>query len=128
MVPPVNFFFFQAEDGIRDLYVTGVQTCALPICPLLGVRRHADQGVGTPGESEQLVRQRVGLQQPDAGRDRCADERALTLTPGPSLFATAIVVNAAGGARGGRRRGFAKHCFAPPEPARLARRAVLRSP
>src|SRR6266496_6840541 len=27
----VNFFFFQAEDGIRDLYVTGVQTCALPI-------------------------------------------------------------------------------------------------
>src|SRR5438874_13075797 len=27
----VVFFFFQAEDGIRDLYVTGVQTCALPI-------------------------------------------------------------------------------------------------
>src|SRR5204863_6434890 len=26
------YFFFQAEDGIRDLYVTGVQTCALPIC------------------------------------------------------------------------------------------------
>src|SRR3712207_216057 len=27
------FFFFQAEDGIRDIGVTGVQTCALPICP-----------------------------------------------------------------------------------------------
>src|SRR2546421_3733804 len=27
----VFFFFFQAEDGIRDLIVTGVQTCALPI-------------------------------------------------------------------------------------------------
>src|SRR2546430_9992123 len=27
-----DFFFFQAEDGIRDLTVTGVQTCALPIC------------------------------------------------------------------------------------------------
>src|SRR5688500_20317536 len=26
------FFFFQAEDGIRDYRVTGVQTCALPIC------------------------------------------------------------------------------------------------
>src|SRR2546421_9439450 len=26
-----DFFFFQAEDGIRDLIVTGVQTCALPI-------------------------------------------------------------------------------------------------
>src|SRR5256886_14391219 len=28
----IFFFFFQAEDGIRDLTVTGVQTCALPIC------------------------------------------------------------------------------------------------
>src|SRR5207302_6304616 len=26
------FFFFQAEDGIRYFHVTGVQTCALPIC------------------------------------------------------------------------------------------------
>src|SRR2546430_9705292 len=31
------FFFFQAEDGIRDLTVTGVQTCALPI--FLGSRQ-----------------------------------------------------------------------------------------
>src|SRR5438034_7367974 len=30
----VFFFFFQAEDGIRDHCVTGVQTCAPPICPL----------------------------------------------------------------------------------------------
>src|SRR5256886_4302679 len=30
------FFFFQAEDGIRDLTVTGVQTCALPISTPLG--------------------------------------------------------------------------------------------
>src|SRR5256885_6699241 len=29
------FFFFQAEDGIRDYKVTGVQTCALPICEWL---------------------------------------------------------------------------------------------
>src|SRR2546430_4229764 len=27
----ISYFFFQAEDGIRDLTVTGVQTCALPI-------------------------------------------------------------------------------------------------
>src|SRR5256886_9757402 len=36
------YFFFQAEDGIRDLTVTGVQTCALPISPvprLVGARR-----------------------------------------------------------------------------------------
>src|SRR5690606_20677772 len=29
----MSFFFFQAEDGIRDFHVTGVQTCALPISP-----------------------------------------------------------------------------------------------
>src|SRR5205823_7701107 len=32
-VLPSFFFFFQAEDGIRDKLVTGVQTCALPIYP-----------------------------------------------------------------------------------------------
>src|SRR5690606_40423245 len=31
------FFFFQAEAGIRVFHVTGVQTCALPICLPLGV-------------------------------------------------------------------------------------------
>src|SRR5690606_39368339 len=31
---PRWFFFFQAEDGIRDFHVTGVQTCALPILVL----------------------------------------------------------------------------------------------
>src|SRR2546425_1712779 len=32
-----QYFFFQAEDGIRDKLVTGVQTCALPICYELAV-------------------------------------------------------------------------------------------
>src|SRR5690606_40724745 len=32
MTHTLCFFFFQAEDGIRDFHVTGVQTCALPIC------------------------------------------------------------------------------------------------
>src|SRR3712207_9269630 len=31
------FFFFQAEDGIRDIGVTGVQTCALPISVIAGM-------------------------------------------------------------------------------------------
>src|SRR2546422_10434263 len=31
-----SFFFFQAEDGIRDVAVTGVQTCALPILHVNG--------------------------------------------------------------------------------------------
>src|SRR5699024_11286445 len=30
----IIYFFFQAEDGIRDRNVTGVQTCALPIFPV----------------------------------------------------------------------------------------------
>src|SRR2546422_565150 len=35
-----SFFFFQAEDGIRDVAVTGVQTCALPICAAARVREN----------------------------------------------------------------------------------------
>src|SRR3712207_7149694 len=47
------FFFFQAEDGIRDIGVTGVQTCALPIfgdllgpkSVISGIRHGARSGV-----------------------------------------------------------------------------------
>src|SRR5256886_9904888 len=40
-------FFFQAEDGIRDLTVTGVQTCALPISCLAGsTLRNEARGAG----------------------------------------------------------------------------------
>src|SRR5256886_3788005 len=41
----VSVFFFQAEDGIRDLTVTGVQTCALPILKDMGAHL---QEAGTP--------------------------------------------------------------------------------
>src|SRR5207302_7730491 len=41
--PWKSFFFFQAEDGIRDFHVTGVQTCALPI-----YRRLLRRGVSPP--------------------------------------------------------------------------------
>src|SRR5437667_5672631 len=37
------FFFFQAEDGIRDRDVTGVQTCALPISYRLAIARPHDR-------------------------------------------------------------------------------------
>src|SRR5256886_7454790 len=43
LVLDMFFFFFQAEDGIRDLTVTGVQTCALPISLVFFVMR-AGQG------------------------------------------------------------------------------------
>src|SRR3712207_4126631 len=42
----VAVFFFQAEDGIRDIGVTGVQTCALPILPVavpVAARRSASR-------------------------------------------------------------------------------------
>src|SRR5690349_24864264 len=47
------FFFFQAEDGIRDLYVTGVQTCALPISDL--VRLSADGTISSAGAKHALA-------------------------------------------------------------------------
>src|SRR2546430_2915005 len=71
------FFFFQAEDGIRDLTVTGVQTCALPIfaagCPGLRVRRsppgraHGNLGGyrGDPGDSRSLSTRRAHLGIPE---------------------------------------------------------------
>src|SRR5256885_11283165 len=37
-----QLFFFQAEDGIRDYKVTGVQTCALPISDLAEAKKFAD--------------------------------------------------------------------------------------
>src|SRR5256885_138354 len=63
------FFFFQAEDGIRDYKVTGVQTCALPISLVaqLGQRGHAGQRLqalgGAHGQGLELARseeRRVG--------------------------------------------------------------------
>src|SRR5256885_3916945 len=44
----VLFFFFQAEDGIRDYKVTGVQTCALPISEAYGF-------VNVPGQGQHVL-------------------------------------------------------------------------
>src|SRR5215203_6977045 len=52
-----SFFFFQAEDGIRDIGVTGVQTCALPIYRWRGRGRHSgEERWGLPGEEPALPR------------------------------------------------------------------------
>src|SRR5437588_4958892 len=69
------FFFFQAEDGIRDHCVTGVQTCALPIWPARPTRPStapsAGSGIaaGLPGSASmpwwESCRSR------GAGRPRC---------------------------------------------------------
>src|SRR4051794_41382382 len=51
------FFFFQAEDGIRDGRVTGVQTCALPIFkPSAGGGGKGMRMVRTPRELESVLK------------------------------------------------------------------------
>src|SRR5256885_5048205 len=60
--PKFLFFFFQAEDGIRDYKVTGVQTCALPIfgdSALIGCGTYAESsigGVSCTGDGEAVMR------------------------------------------------------------------------
>src|SRR5215216_7541602 len=58
------FFFFQAEDGIRDDLVTGVQTCALPIsAPLRQLRQASHSAVIFQPELETMpVQERAELQ------------------------------------------------------------------
>src|SRR5256886_11514492 len=61
----LNLFFFQAEDGIRDLTVTGVQTCALPIYVSLGrVGPGARQGRALGGRRGRAVRRLPHLSGP----------------------------------------------------------------
>src|SRR5438093_12198466 len=52
LVSAVLIFFFQAEDGIRDWSVTGVQTCALPISPVGG--KHAPELLAARRRREDL--------------------------------------------------------------------------
>src|SRR5687768_18363425 len=70
------FFFFQAEDGIRDVAVTGVQTCALPI--LAPVARQVSQD-----QSKRVTSSRAPLAD--------ATERAASVTgppiPSPGIAA-----------------------------------------
>src|SRR5215510_16076546 len=61
------FFFFQAEDGIRDGHVTGVQTCALPIYTQAARYGFAVQHVAVqlPGLDQKATWLRVHVAQPD---------------------------------------------------------------
>src|SRR5256886_9151312 len=58
------FFFFQAEDGIRDLTVTGVQTCALPILQRQQARGEAHGEAGVDGGQVGRAEARVDLAGP----------------------------------------------------------------
>src|SRR2546422_8388138 len=80
------FFFFQAEDGIRDVAVTGVQTCALPIWVVLdppgpreilrelGVAAPEDTAVGVDDQRRRARRALVEGENVAAGRHRSRSE------------------------------------------------------
>src|SRR5437870_9801209 len=80
------FFFFQAEDGIRDGHVTGVQTCALPIFEeqearsVSGERRHRArrQDHDQTDRGERGRRQRGGGQHPSSAPLRPGSDRKST--------------------------------------------------
>src|SRR5690349_12415443 len=89
-------FFFQAEDGIRDLYMTGVQTCALPIS-LRAHHLHARCGLGhrllRPVGSRAGQAARPGAE-PRRGGRRVRRRRAGRLDPSPHrLLPRAQVMN-----------------------------------
>src|SRR2546430_3782351 len=69
----VLFFFFQAEDGIRDLTVTGVQTCALPIYERTELRpgepELGDEERAHGGDGLELVAHRRARDEHDRERD-----------------------------------------------------------
>src|SRR5204862_2446667 len=69
-----TFLFFQAEDGIRDLYVTGVQTCALPIYCQGGQQRGGRIGLGEELGCEERREHRVDVPVvPQIGRASCRE-------------------------------------------------------
>src|SRR5205823_12206646 len=91
----IFFFFFQAEDGIRDKLVTGVQTCALPIFAGDGAallrRAHADAGLGARSALRRL-RARKGhaldaLHERQGARGRRRSRRRRSSRAGPDDYA-----------------------------------------
>src|SRR5256885_15397305 len=101
------FFFFQAEDGIRDYKVTGVQTCALPISlreRLARIERSLAQLTGALAPPSASV-------SPGVPAPRVADSSALPTPPTPSMPSTAGAAPLTGGGglwgfgRSGERRG-----------------------
>src|SRR6266545_3215841 len=70
-IPGYEFvFFFQAEDGIRDKLVTGVQTCALPICDIalldrIEIKRNEDDRRGACSRTRRPQRRLVASGEQD---------------------------------------------------------------
>src|SRR2546421_4748473 len=79
------FFFFQAEDGIRDLIVTGVQTCALPISRTLRFIPSAVQQISNDDPKVDEMTTAAGVTAPDeelAGQPEAGPRRWAVLEIG----------------------------------------------
>src|SRR2546430_7757109 len=83
-------FFFQAEDGIRDLTVTGVQTCALPIC---------GRELAVGGCQRATAGQGCGGQRGDPGRTESSSFHVFPPTVSPKRAPPAFRPSSAGRAR-----------------------------
>src|SRR5258707_9393277 len=77
-----DYFFFQAEDGIRDIGVTGVQTCALPISIFLiadgfiAVEAKDGQQVKNIGSDIIKLAKALGVSEKLLGRGSSINERS----------------------------------------------------
>src|SRR5436190_13018408 len=71
----ISFFFFQAEDGIRDHCVTGVQTCALPISKHDGKPYVMRAGSETVFEARDYMYARLDKQPKDLVEEPRSEER-----------------------------------------------------
>src|SRR2546430_6124494 len=86
------FFFFQAEDGIRDLTVTGVQTCALPISPAITARvLWADvSGHGARAENARLETGATDARSEKDARLKARDRKSTRLNSSHSQISYAV--------------------------------------
>src|SRR5690606_14724090 len=137
------FFFFQAEDGIRDFHVTGVQTCALPILGVLdlargrtarGVERGEPAAVLAVGESASERRDAVIDELGGAGPPEECRERVDVGHPArdPQLDRTgrlerAVVAEPAEAERGAARLAEAEESFGMLGEGAAMRRTIYRS-
>src|SRR5206468_10061971 len=82
-------FFFQAEDGIRDLIVTGVQTCALPIWPRAPRLRRARDAIppSSRGRTSRRLRSPRARSEPRGRRPRARSEERRVGKEGRSRWA-----------------------------------------
>src|SRR5205807_7590255 len=96
-------FFFQAEDGIRDYKVTGVQTCALPICSSnsSGSQATSSQQSSQPDNSQQSA-------QPSTSSSNPSDQSNSSATSSNDQTSTRNNASTSGtskGAKTGRNKG-----------------------